>query len=57
MPEDMWTPYKYLYNVVEKSLNKPSKTSLSQLEVVLRKHTQNFINILRNPVIIFEINS
>lgn len=51
-PEDMWTPYKHLHSVIEKSVVHSTKSSLSQLEVVLRKHKQNFSTILRNPVII-----
>lgn len=48
-PEDMWTPYKHLHSVIEKSVVHSTKSSLSQLEIVLRKHKQNFSTILRNP--------
>ncbi|XP_055844433.1 nuclear pore complex protein Nup205 [Episyrphus balteatus] len=49
MPEDMWTPYKHLYKVIENSIANPSKLIIPELESVLRKHKQNFTSILRNP--------
>uniref|UniRef100_A0A336MB53 CSON014651 protein n=1 Tax=Culicoides sonorensis TaxID=179676 RepID=A0A336MB53_CULSO len=49
-PDDMWTPFKHLQSVVESYLSSNSSDSnLSELEVVLRKHKQNFTTLLKNP--------
>lgn len=51
MTDDMWTPYKHLYKVVDSFLSsKTNETSISNLDYKLRKHKQNFLNLLRNPV-------
>ncbi|XP_037929221.1 nuclear pore complex protein Nup205-like [Teleopsis dalmanni] len=49
MPEDMWTSYKNLNKIVNQALAQPSSTSLTDLELCLRKYKQNFASILKNP--------
>ncbi|CAG2064678.1 unnamed protein product, partial [Timema podura] len=48
--QDMWTPFKELQSVVDAVLAKPAPGALTQLKQVLRKHKQNFITLLKNPV-------
>ena len=48
--EDMWTPFKELQTIVESVVSKPVQGVLKQVEGVLRKHKQNFITLLKNPV-------
>lgn len=50
MPEDMWTPYKHLYKVIEKSLMSSDKNSISELDMCLKKYKQTFTTLLKNPV-------
>lgn len=45
----MWTPYKHLQKVVESNLGGQSQ-DLATLEMMLRKHKPNFINLLKNSV-------
>ncbi|KAH8290089.1 hypothetical protein KR044_013111, partial [Drosophila immigrans] len=46
--EDMWTPYKRLYNIFQLAITNPSDVT-SDLELCLKKYKQNFTNFLRNP--------
>jgi hypothetical protein len=55
--EDMWTPYKELQTIVEAVVSRPVQGVLKQVEGVLRKHKQNFITLLKNPVRIFFCNN
>nr|CAD7411891.1 unnamed protein product [Timema cristinae] len=52
--QDMWTPFKELQSVVDAVLAKPAPGALTQLKQVLRKHKQNFITLLKNPLVIKE---
>ncbi|KAH8386462.1 hypothetical protein KR093_000678, partial [Drosophila rubida] len=47
--EDMWTPYKRLYNIFQVAITNPSDLT-TDLELCLKKYKQNFTNLLRNPV-------
>lgn len=50
----MWTPFKHLQSVVEAHFcDGGSELGLSELEVVLRRHKQNFSTLLKNPVSYF----
>jgi hypothetical protein len=49
----MWTPFKELQTIVEAVVSRPVQGVLKQVEGVLRKHKQNFITLLKNPVRIF----
>lgn len=54
----MWTPFKHLQNVVESYLaSNNGEANLSDLEVILRKHKQNFTTLLRNPVRTYFVSS
>lgn len=46
--EDMWTPYKRLYNIFQLTITN-SNDVVSDLELCLKKYKQNFTNFLRNP--------
>jgi nuclear pore complex protein Nup205 len=48
--EDMWTPFKELQAVVQAVVSRPVQGALKQVESILRKHKQNFITLLKNPV-------
>jgi hypothetical protein len=48
--EDMWTPFKELQTIVEAVVSRPVQGVLKQVEGILRKHKQNFIALLKNPV-------
>lgn len=45
----MWTPYKQLQKIIDFHLAGHSSDT-SELEIVLRKYKQNFINLLKNSV-------
>nr|ACI88735.1 RE24713p [Drosophila melanogaster] len=46
--EDMWTPYKHLYNTFQTAVSNRSGFT-SDLEQCLKKYKHNFSNLLRNP--------
>ncbi|EAT37498.1 AAEL010526-PA [Aedes aegypti] len=46
-PDDMWTPFKHLFNSIESFL--AASGSGASLDALLRKHKQNFTTLLRNP--------
>jgi len=48
--DDMWTPFKELQAVVQTVVSRPVQGVLKQVEGILRKHKQNFITLLKNPV-------
>uniref|UniRef100_A0A1B0FYB5 Uncharacterized protein n=1 Tax=Phlebotomus papatasi TaxID=29031 RepID=A0A1B0FYB5_PHLPP len=49
-PDDMWSPFKTLYQTVEHHLSSPhAEGNISDLEAVLQCHRQNFISLLKNP--------
>jgi hypothetical protein len=48
--DEMWTPFKELQAVVQTVVARPAQGVLKQLEGTLRKHKQNFIMFLKNPV-------
>ncbi|XP_019530030.3 nuclear pore complex protein Nup205 [Aedes albopictus] len=58
-PDDMWTPFKHLFNSIESFLSAPSgggggggqqqEQNVASLDALLRKHKQNFTTLLRNP--------
>uniref|UniRef100_A0A1B0CE99 Nuclear pore complex protein n=1 Tax=Lutzomyia longipalpis TaxID=7200 RepID=A0A1B0CE99_LUTLO len=49
-PDDMWSPFKTLYQTVEQHLANPHvEGNISDLEAVLQRHRQNFISLLKNP--------
>ncbi|XP_055585632.1 nuclear pore complex protein Nup205-like [Uranotaenia lowii] len=52
-PDDMWTPFKHLFNSIEAFLAPPSgsgtEQSVANLDALLRKHKQNFTTLLKNP--------
>jgi hypothetical protein len=54
---DMWTPYKELQSIIEAVVSRPVQGVLKQVEGVLRKHKQNFITLLKNPVRILLCNN
>ncbi|EDV91738.1 nuclear pore complex protein Nup205 [Drosophila grimshawi] len=46
--EDMWTPYKRLYQICQSAIRNPNEMN-PDLVQCLKKHKQNFTNLLRNP--------
>ncbi|KAL9696163.1 hypothetical protein quinque_015448 [Culex quinquefasciatus] len=55
-PDDMWTPFKHLFNSIESFLVTPAggagqqqEQNVASLDALLRKHKQNFSTLLRNP--------
>ncbi|XP_055616153.1 nuclear pore complex protein Nup205 [Toxorhynchites rutilus septentrionalis] len=54
-PDDMWTPFKHLFNSIEVFLApatggaQQQEQNVASLDVLLRKHKQNFTSLLRNP--------
>ncbi|KAM8720864.1 hypothetical protein ACLKA7_006842 [Drosophila subpalustris] len=46
--EDMWTPYKRLYNIFQLTIMNSNEV-VSDLELCLKKYKQIFTNFLRNP--------
>jgi large-conductance mechanosensitive channel len=48
----MWTPFKLLNSVVESYIiaGDQQNTNLSNLEIALRKHKQNFTSLLKSLV-------
>ncbi|GAB0093387.1 Nuclear pore complex protein Nup205 [Sergentomyia squamirostris] len=49
-PDDMWSPFKTLYQTVEQHLTGGHVDGgVSDLEAVLQRHRQNFISLLKNP--------
>ncbi|XP_075154690.1 nuclear pore complex protein Nup205 [Haematobia irritans] len=49
IPDDMWSPFKQLYKVIEQTIVNPNEAAISNLEVYLKRHKQIFVNLLRNP--------
>ncbi|XP_058983682.1 nuclear pore complex protein Nup205-like isoform X1 [Musca domestica] len=49
IPDDMWSPFKHLYRVIEQTVINPNESAISSLEVCLKRHKQVFVNLLRNP--------
>lgn len=47
---DMWSPYKELLNTVEAVVARPSASVSPHFIQLLKKHKQNFITLLKNPV-------
>lgn len=47
---DMWAPYKELCNTVEAVLSKPDGGLPLKFVELLKKHKQNFVTLLKNPV-------
>lgn len=47
---DMWSPYKELLNTVEAVIARPSSSVSPNFIQLLKKHKQNFITLLKNPV-------
>lgn len=47
--EDLWTPFKKLQSVVERCTTQPTKNAIQELDLALRRHKQNFTNLLKNP--------
>lgn len=47
--EDMWTPYKRLYDICQLAIRNPNEVT-ADFELCLKKYKQNFTNFLRNPV-------
>jgi hypothetical protein len=48
--EDMWTQFKELQHVVQAVVSRPVQGVIKQMEVILQKHKQNFITLLKNPL-------
>ncbi|XP_065083337.1 nuclear pore complex protein Nup205 [Ochlerotatus camptorhynchus] len=53
-PDDMWTPFKHLFNSIESFLavsggGQQQEQNVASLDALLRKHKQNFTTLLRNP--------
>ncbi|XP_058819266.1 nuclear pore complex protein Nup205 [Topomyia yanbarensis] len=54
-PDDMWTPFKHLFNSIEAFLlpstpaGQQQEQNVACLDALLRKHKQNFTTLLRNP--------
>ncbi|XP_059616837.1 nuclear pore complex protein Nup205 [Phlebotomus argentipes] len=49
-PDDMWSPFKTLYQTVEQHLANPqAEGNFGDLEAALQRHRQNFISLLKNP--------
>ncbi|TDG40592.1 hypothetical protein AWZ03_012989 [Drosophila navojoa] len=46
--EDMWTPYKRLYDICQMAIRNPTEVT-GEFELSLKKYKQNFTNFLRNP--------
>lgn len=47
---DMWSPYKELLVTVEAVLSKPEGNVPPKFVELLKRHKQNFITLLKNPV-------
>lgn len=47
---DMWAPYKELCNTVEAVLSKPDGGLPPKFVELLKRHKQNFVTLLKNPV-------
>lgn len=50
MPDDMWSPFKHMYKIIEQAIGNPQTNSLSTLEICLKRNKQTFVNLLKNPV-------
>lgn len=48
--EDMWTPYKELVTIVNQYVGRPTTGSYAPFEAALRRHRQNFLSLMKNPV-------
>ncbi|XP_055523518.1 nuclear pore complex protein Nup205 [Wyeomyia smithii] len=55
-PDDMWTPFKHLFNSIEAFLlpndatgGQQQEQNVTNLDSLLRNHKQNFTTLLRNP--------
>jgi hypothetical protein len=48
--EDIWTPYKALYNTISKVLSAPDEFPSVVLEETLKSNKQTFLNLLKNSV-------
>uniref|UniRef100_A0A1B0A9W8 Nuclear pore complex protein Nup205 n=1 Tax=Glossina pallidipes TaxID=7398 RepID=A0A1B0A9W8_GLOPL len=49
VPDDMWSPYKQLYKVIEHTFANPTEQAISNFENCLKRHKQTLSSILRNP--------
>ena len=46
----VWSPYKDLQNVVEAAIHKRQADAIHDLEVMLKRHKNDFLTLLKNIV-------
>ncbi|KAM7343656.1 nuclear pore complex protein Nup205 [Cochliomyia hominivorax] len=49
IPDDMWSPFKQMYKIIEQAILSPTEDLMANLEMCLKRNRQVFTNLLKNP--------
>ncbi|XP_023291874.2 nuclear pore complex protein Nup205 [Lucilia cuprina] len=49
IPDDMWSPFKQMYKIIEQTILSPTEDLMANLEMCLKRNRQVFANLLKNP--------